>query len=346
MNLYILGIIAAIMAFIVTAVLGKLLIPALRRLKFGQSIIEDYGPVWHARKAGTPTMGGIMFIISIIFCTVVALLIAKLSGMHMFSDYSVIRSNEIIKLISCAFLALAFGCVGMTDDYVKIKNGRNLGLTELQKTIPEILIIAAFLLCLGLSGNTVMIIPTVGKIAIEGTIGKIVYYIFSALVIYGAVNSVNFTDGLDGLCAGVTAPVGLAFALMAIMYGMASSSVIGFVLLGAMCGYFIWNHHPAKVMMGDTGSNFLGGLIVGLAYAIDCPLILLPVGIVYVIEGLSDVLQIACVVLFKKKIFKMAPIHHHFEMSGWSEKKIVGVFTLISVIGCFFGVYMFKMALN
>lgn len=346
MNVVILGIITALSAFALTAFLGKLIIPALRRLKFGQSIIESYGPVWHARKSGTPTMGGLMFIISIIVCTVLAFLVAKISGFKLFSDYDVIRSNEIIKLISCAFLALAFGAVGAMDDLVKIKNGRNLGLTEIQKTVPEILIIAAFLLCLGISGNTVTIIPTVGKIAIESVFGKIAYYVFCALVIYGAVNAVNFTDGLDGLCAGVTAPVGLSLAVVAVMYGLSSSSVIGFALLGAMCGYFIWNHHPAKVMMGDTGSNFLGGLIVGLAFAVDCPLILLPIGIVYVIEGLSDVMQIISVVLFKKKIFKMAPIHHHFEMSGWNEKKIVAVFTIISTIGCFFGVYMFKMALN
>ena len=346
MNIYVLCVASAVLAFVVTAVLGKILIPALRRLKFGQSIIENFGPTWHAKKQGTPTMGGIMFVISICFCLGIAILAAKLCGMPLFSGFSQIRNNEIIKLVSCIFLAGAFGAVGFTDDLVKVKNKRNLGLTEMQKTLPELLIIGAFLVCLEISGNTVMFIPGFGKVAIESVWGKILYYVFSALVIYGAVNSVNFTDGLDGLCAGVTFPVGIAFAVMSGMYHLFSVSLLGSILSGAMCGYFIWNHFPAKVMMGDVGSNFIGGLVVAMAYAIDCPLILVPVGIIYVIEGASDVLQIASVVLRKKKIFKMAPIHHHFEMSGWSEKRIVAIFSMISAVGSFIGVYIFKIILS
>ena len=157
-------------------------------------------------------------------------------------------------------------------------------------------------------------------------------------VIYGCINAVNFTDGIDGLCGGVTVPVGAAFAVIGIIMHTTSVGILGAALCGGCIGYYIWNHYPAKVMMGDTGSMFLGGIIVALAYAIECPLILLPIGIVYVIEALSDVIQIGSIKLRHKKVFKMAPIHHHFEMCGWNEKKIVKVFTLVSTIGCIIGV--------
>ena len=342
MNIYILGIICAAVAFAATAALGRVLIPALHKLKFGQNIIEDFGPTWHAKKQGTPTMGGLMFIIGIIFSVVLSLLLAKLCGMPVFSGNEGSKNNEIIKLVACAFLALAFGTVGFVDDYIKVVKKHNLGLTEIQKTIPEVFIIAAFLACMGISGNTSTFIPGFGKIAIESTWGLALYFFIGACVIYGAVNAVNFTDGLDGLCAGVTLPVGAAFAVMAGMYKLTSISMLGCALAGAMAGYLIWNHYPAKVMMGDTGSNFIGGLIVAVAYAVDCPLILVPVGIIYFIEGLSDVIQIGSIKLRHKKVFKMAPIHHHFEMSGWSEKKIDLVFSVISLIGCVIGVLIFK----
>ena len=342
MNTEILSLICAALAFASTAALGRVLIPALHKLKFGQSIIEDFGPTWHAKKQGTPTMGGIMFIIGIAFSLIVALAAGALFKLEIFSEMSVEKNKEIIKLVSCAFLALAFGAVGFTDDFIKVKKKRNLGLTEIQKTIPEIFIIAAFLACIGISGNTVMFVPGLGKIAIESVFGKILYFALGVCVIYGGVNAVNFTDGLDGLCAGVTLPVGAAFAIMAAMYHLTSVSLLSCALVGALGGYLIWNHYPAKVMMGDVGSNFLGGLVVALAYAIDCPLILLPVGIIYVLEGLSDVIQIGSIKLRHKKVFKMAPIHHHFEMCGWSEKKIDLVFAIVSVVGCAVGVFIFK----
>ena len=185
-----------------------------------------------------------------------------------------------------------------------------------------------------------MIFPLVGRISLDSVPGMIFFYVFGACVIYGAVNAVNFTDGLDGLCAGVTLPVGVAFAVMAAIYQMTSISILGAALAGGCAGYLVWNHYPAKVMMGDTGSMFLGGLIVALAYAINCPLILLPVGIIYVIEALSDVIQIGSIKIRHKKVFKMAPIHHHFEMCGWNEKKIDTVFSIISVCGCAVGVLL------
>ncbi len=340
MNNVVAAVISAAIALIVTALLGIVLIPALHKLKFGQTILTDIGPKWHAKKQGTPTMGGLMFIIGIIFATVMTLLICKFTSFNAFSENDALKNNEIIKLVSGILLAFCFSLVGFADDYIKVANKRNLGLTEIQKTIPQALIIAAYLASLGISNNTSMIIPLVGKVALDSVPGHIFFYVFGACVIYGAVNAVNFTDGLDGLCAGVTLPVGVAFAVMAAMYKMTSVSILSAALAGGCAGYLVWNHYPAKVMMGDTGSMFLGGLIVALAYSINCPLILLPVGIIYVIEALSDVIQIGSIKIRHKKVFKMAPIHHHFEMCGWNEKKIDIVFSIISVCGCAIGVIL------
>lgn len=334
MNKITVAIIAAVISFAVTAILGRVLIPVLHKLKFGQNILTDIGPSWHAKKQGTPTMGGLMFIIGSIFSVVITLLVCKLMSFEVFSANELFKNSEIIKLIAGFMLALCFALIGFADDYIKVVKKRNLGLTEIQKTIPQLLVIAAYLATLAISNNTAMLIPGIGKIALDSVPGYIFFFVFGACVIYGAVNAVNFTDGLDGLCASVTLPVGVAFAVMAALYELTSISIAGAALAGGCAGYLIWNHYPAKVMMGDTGSMFLGGLIVALAYAIDCPLILIFVGIVYVLEALSDVIQIGSIKLRHKKVFKMAPIHHHFEMSGWSEKKIVGVFSLVSVIGC------------
>lgn len=346
MNNILLAVISFVLAFAVTAALGYVLIPFLHKLKFGQNILTDIGPKWHAKKQGTPTMGGIMFIIGIIFAAVVTLLVAKLFSLDVFSEVPQIKNNEIIKLASGIMLAVCFALVGFADDYIKVVKKRNLGLTEIQKTIPQVLIIAAYLATLGISNNTAMIIPGIGKIALDSLAGQIFFYVFGVCVIYGAVNAVNFTDGLDGLCASVTLPVGVAFCVMASMYKLTSIGLLGAALAGGCAGYLIWNHYPAKVMMGDTGSMFLGGLIVALAYAIDCPIILLFVGIIYVIEALSDVIQIGSIKIRHKKVFKMAPIHHHFEMSGWSEKKIDAVFSLISTVGCAVGVFLMYVTFN
>lgn len=325
-------------AFIVTALLGIVLIPVLHKLKFGQNILTDIGPAWHAKKQGTPTMGGIMFIIGIIVSVVVTLITAKVTGFSVFSELEVIGAKEMTKLWSGILLALFLALVGFADDYIKVVKKRNLGLTEIQKTIPQVLIIAAYLSSLAISGTRSMVIPFYGTISLDSVPGLIFFYVFGACVIYGAVNAVNFTDGIDGLCGSVTVPVGVAFAVMAYLQHNTSVSILGAALAGGCAGYLIWNHYPAKVMMGDTGSMFLGGMVIALAYALDCPIILLPVGIVYVVEALSDVIQIASIKVRHKKVFKMAPIHHHFEMCGWNEKKIVAVFTLVSVIGCLVGV--------
>ena len=346
MNIYIASGIGFAVALIVTAVLGYFLIPVLHKLKFGQNILMDIGPKWHAKKQGTPTMGGIMFIIGIVFATAVALIICKVTGFNAFSELEVLRNQQMTRLFAGILMAFCFALVGFADDYIKVVKKRNLGLTEIQKTVPQVLIIAGYLASLALSDSTGMYIPFFGKLALDSIPGLIFFFIFGVCVIYGAINAVNFSDGIDGLCGSVTIPVGIAFCVMGLLMKNTSVGVLGAALAGGCIGYVFWNHYPAKVMMGDTGSMFLGGLVVALAYAIECPVILLPVGIVYVIEAMSDVIQIGSIKLRKKKVFKMAPIHHHFEMSGWNENKIVTVFTLVSTLGCAIGVVLMYLTIN
>lgn len=338
MNIYIAILISAGVAFGTTALLGFVLIPALHKLKFGQNILTDIGPRWHAKKQGTPTMGGLMFILGSLFAVLMALLVCKLTAFPVFSETTAVAIAERTKLFAGILLALCLGLVGFADDYIKVAKKRNLGLTEMQKTVPQAMVIVAYLTSLLLSGNKSMLIPLFGRVSLDSVPGMIFYYLFGIAVIYGTVNAVNFTDGVDGLCGSVTVPVGVAFAVMAVIMHNTSVSILAAALAGACAGYLIWNHYPAKVMMGDTGSMFLGGLVAALAYSLDCPLILLPVGIVYVAEALSDILQILAIKLAGRKIFKMAPLHHHLEMSGWSEQRIVRVLTFVSVVGCAFGV--------
>ncbi|MCR4594706.1 MAG: phospho-N-acetylmuramoyl-pentapeptide-transferase, partial [Clostridiales bacterium] len=242
-----------------------------------------------------------------------------------------------VKLVAGVALAIGFGIIGFADDYIKVVKKRNLGLTVIQKTVAQLVLMAGYLLTLTLNGLTYMKIPFAGAVDLSWF-----SWIFGICVIYGTVNAVNFTDGIDGLCAGVTSVTAIAFIIAAVMSRFLGIGVLSASLFGGCLGYLIWNYYPAKVMMGDTGSMFLGGLVVALAYAIDCPLILLFFGMLYVIEGLSDVLQIGYFKLTHgKRIFKMAPIHHHFEMCGWKERKIVTVFSLVNFIGCAIGLVIY-----
>lgn len=338
MNSTVAILISLVTAFAVTALLGFVLIPFLHKLKFGQNILTDIGPKWHAKKQGTPTMGGIMFMIGIIFAVIVALIVCKITGVEAFASLDITRYQQYTRLFGGILMAVCFALVGFADDYIKVVKKRNLGLTEIQKTIPQVIIIAGYFTSLVISQSTSMYIPFFGKVAFTSVPGIIFFCIFGACVTYGAINAVNFTDGIDGLCGSVTIPVGVAFAVMAVLQQNTSIGILGAALAGGCAGYVVWNRYPAKVMMGDTGSMFLGGLVVAAAYALECPIILLPVGIVYVIEAVSDIIQIGSIKIRKKKVFKMAPIHHHFEMCGWNENKIVAVFTAVSIIGCIVGV--------
>ncbi len=341
MNIFVACGFATILSFAIAFLLGFVMIPWLRKLKFGQTILED-GPIWHKSKQGTPIMGGLMFIVSTIVTVIVVLLTDYLMGGNLFAGESIVPNQLKVKLVAGVFLALGFGLVGFADDYIKVVKKRNLGLTITQKTVAQLAIIFSYLASLYFNGLTFMKIPFVGAVDL-----KWFFWIFGLCVIYGAVNAVNFTDGIDGLCASVTSVTAIAFCIAALMVKFTGISVLAAALAGGCLGYLIWNYYPSKVMMGDTGSMFLGGMVVALAYAIDCPLILVLFGIIYVIEAMSDVLQIG---YFKathgKRIFKMAPIHHHFEMCGWKERKIVTVFSLVNMLGCAIGlaIYYFGIA--
>ncbi len=311
---------AAVIALIVSAVAGKLLIPALVKMKVGQSI-KEIGPTWHMNKQGTPTMGGLMFIIGI----GVAILIMGWEGM---------LQGNFTHLYVFAF-ALVFGLIGYIDDYQKIKHKQNTGLTAPQKFLLQLAAAILFVCLMRYEGHVSpnLYVPFADTYLV---MNWIVYMIFAAFVIVGTVNAVNITDGLDGLSSSVTIPVAVFFAVLGGYWGQYEQlGIFGGAMVGGLIGFLLYNHYPAKVFMGDTGSLFLGGAVAALAFAYDMPLVLILVGIVYICETLSDILQVGYFKLTHgKRIFKMAPLHHHFEMCGWNEKKIVAVFSTISAIFC------------
>ena len=231
-------------------------------------------------------------------------------------------------------LALAFGAIGFADDFVKVKLKRNLGLTALQKLVLQLAVSAAFLLALRWHGSLTndLYVPF---FQVTFQVNWVVYLIFAMFVIVGCVNAVNLTDGIDGLATGVTIPVMIYFLVISLTYGEDNLALFPAALVGGLFAFLCYNFHPAKVFMGDTGSLFLGGAVCGMAFALDMPLVLIPVGFVYIVETLSDILQVA---YFKathgKRIFKMAPIHHHFELCGWKEEKIFFVFVTVTAVLC------------
>lgn len=322
------NIIAAAVAFLLALLAGKIVIPFLIKLKFGQSILE-IGPKWHMTKQGTPTMGGIIFILA--------------SGLAViFVGIPQMINGDFRHLLVFAF-ALVFGIIGFIDDWAKIVHKQNKGLSALQKLLLQLAASAAFLSCLRFIGDfkSELYIPFT-SINIE--IPWIPYLIFMIFVAVAMVNAVNLTDGIDGLATSVTLPVMLFFAISAFLALLPSLGILASAMVGALLGFLIYNFNPAKVFMGDTGSLFLGGMVCGMAFAFNAPLILIPIGLVYIAETLSVVIQVT---YFKishgKRIFKMAPIHHHFEMCGWSEKKLCLVFTLITILGCALALIAFNM---
>lgn len=301
----------------ITAIFGRFLVPYLRKVKAGQSI-KDNGPVWHMSKQGTPTMGGLMFIVGVgVTCIIVGL--------------KEIKNGDWRHIIIYVF-ALIYAAIGFFDDYEKLKKKQNTGLTALQKFALQLAAAIVLVLLLRLQGHlsTNLYIPFFNVTVYLPTW---LYLAFAAFVIVGTVNAVNITDGVDGLAAGVTIPVALFYGAISFCWGYASVGIFGAALAGGLIAFLMFNFHPAKVFMGDTGSLFLGGAVCAAAFALDMPLVLIPLGIVYIIETLSDIIQIA---YFKathgKRIFKMAPLHHHFEMCGWSEVKIFTVFTTVSAV--------------
>ncbi len=344
MNSTIAIIITVVIAFGVTAGLGFIIIPWLRKLKFGQTIL-DIGPSWHKSKQGTPNMGGIMFIAGILIAFVIGALLFHFSGGNLQSDYSsVINGREMVLLIGGLCLAFGCGVVGFTDDFIKIKLKRNEGLSPKQKTFGQLFVTIGYTLSLWLSHNTTWNIPFVGNFNFEKNFGTgILFWLISIFIIYGCVNSVNLTDGIDGLCSSVTTTVAITFIIAASILKFAGLGILAGALLGGVLGFLCWNWNPAKTFMGDTGSLFLGGMVVALGYAVKCPFLLLPIGIVYVCETMSDIIQIGYFkITHGKRIFKMAPIHHHFEMCGWKEKKICVVFSAVNAVGCIIALLLIK----
>ena len=310
-----------LISFAISALLGPVVIPFLHRLKFGQYIREE-GPKAHQKKSGTPTMGGVIFIISV-----------TVTSLFFVSFYPLI--------LPVLFTTLGFGIIGFLDDYIKVVKKRNLGLTEIQKLAGQIAITAIFTFYLlnYTDVGTRILIPFTGGfedgLYLEFPVWLFVVFIF--FVVLGTVNGTNFTDGLDGLLSSVTVLVAVFFTVVAIAVRSGLHPITGAVV-GALLGFLLFNVYPAKVFMGDTGSLALGGFVASTAIVLKMPIFIVIVGIIYLVEILSVIIQVT---YFKvtggKRIFKMAPIHHHFELSGWPETKVVAIFSIITAIACIVG---------
>ena len=312
-------ILAGVVAFVISAVVGRFLVPLLRAMKAGQSI-KEIGPNWHKSKEGTPTMGGIMFMAA---CVV---------SVTAFGWQDMAAGN--FAALSVLVFALVYGAIGFIDDYAKIKKHENTGLTAGWKFLLQLAAAIAFLAWMRYAGH---LSPNL-YIPFANTYLKLpwlVYLIFAAFVIVGCVNAVNLTDGLDGLAGSVTLPVAVFFAVLSAWWDKGPAGIFAGALAGGILGFLLYNFHPAKVFMGDTGSLFLGGAVCGLAFALDAPLVLIPVGIIYIVETLSDIIQVGYFKLTHgKRILRMAPLHHHLELGGWSEVRIVLTFAGITIAFC------------
>ena len=325
---------ALVMAFITAVIVGRFYVPWLKKIKAGQEIKEN-GPTWHMSKSGTPTMGGVIFISA---CTLVCLTVGFDSR----------RSGDFTHIFVLLF-ALVFGAIGFLDDWEKLRKKQNLGLSAKAKFLLQLVAALVFVLLLRRMGyiSTHLYIPFWNT---EVYIPEVIYFILAAFIIVGTVNAVNITDGVDGLASGTSIPVCLFFAAVSFLWGdkYMALGIFASALLGGLMGFLVYNFNPAKVFMGDTGSLFLGGAIAALAFAYDMPLILITLGIIYIIETLSDIIQVTYFKLTHgKRVFKMAPFHHHLEMGGWTgkkwkEKELFALFTSVSLVFAiisFIGVY-------
>jgi phospho-N-acetylmuramoyl-pentapeptide-transferase len=306
---------AVLIAFVANIALCPMMIPSLIKLKFGQYIRGD-GPAGHHRKSGTPTMGGIMIIISFLFAALVF-----------------VRENP--QATAVVGVTLAYGFIGFIDDLLKIIRKQNLGLRAYQKIIAQILVSVAFIFYWQAlpEYSTQILIPFFPELIFD--VG-IFFPAFVCLVFLSATNGANLTDGLDGLAAGVTAIIATFFMFAALILDSPVLPVTG-AAVGSLLGFLLFNSHPARVFMGDTGSLALGGFVAAVALLLNMPLFLIIVAIVYVIESLSVIIQVVYFKLTRKRFFKMAPIHHSFELSGWAETKVVAFFCVITAMACLLG---------
>ena len=304
---------------LLTVPLTRYLIPRLASRKLGQTILE-IGPRWHKNKEGTPTMGGLSFLFAV--CIVGAALCFVLVRFY--------GLQSSLSLILTLLFALGNSIVGVVDDLTKFRHHRNEGLSPMQKLVLQLTFAAAYLALMRLYGfiDTAITLPY-ANVRLE--LG-FAYYFFAMLLILWAVNCVNLTDGIDGLAASVTFLVAVLFTVVAGIVSNPGLLVLGGCIIGATLGFLVYNFHPARIFMGDTGSLFLGGLVTGAAFMINYPLLILYFGIVYTLEGVSDVLQVAVYKLTKKRLFRMAPLHHHFEQCGLGEVQIVFLFCGITLL--------------
>ncbi len=310
--------VTAVLVFLLTVASLRILIPKLRSMKMGQKIL-DIGPRWHKSKEGTPTMGGIGFAFPLLIVCIGAMVYIRCSG----------QSSSVLPLALTLLLAAGNCIIGIVDDLTKFKKQQNEGLTAPQKFALQLAMAGAFIALMKLYGkiDTALEIPFFGEIELGWF-----YYIFALVFITGIINSVNLTDGIDGLASSVTLVTALFLSVAAFCKFGVELAVLGAAVLGATVGFLVYNFYPARVFMGDTGSLFLGGLVAGSAFMIDNPLVIAIVGIVYICEAMSDIIQVGVYKLTHKRVFKMAPIHHHFEKCGWSEIKIVVVFSFVTAV--------------
>lgn len=311
-------IIVAVVTFLLAVVIERYMIPVLKSRKVGQKILE-IGPRWHKSKEGTPTMGGICFILAMIAVAAVAL---------------IINFEGALPVVFAVGLGVANALIGFVDDYTKLMKKQNEGLLAWQKFALQLLAAGLYLLAMRLWGGleTTLHIPFTDLAPDFG----ILYYVIAIILITGMSNSTNLTDGIDGLASSITLVIGGFLTLLAFRMEMRSLSLLGALVIGGMLGFLVYNFHPARVFMGDTGSLFLGGLLTGATFAMGSPLIILICGLMFVIETASVILQVSVFKLSgrKKRLFRMAPIHHHFEQCGWGEVKIVSVFSVLTVLFC------------
>ncbi|MBQ8684315.1 MAG: phospho-N-acetylmuramoyl-pentapeptide-transferase [Clostridia bacterium] len=313
-----------VVSFAVAAALGKVAIPWLHKLKFGQTILDE-GPSWHQKKQGTPTMGGVLFISSFVAAALIAaLLLWVTDAPHVFGT-----PYETARFWGGIGLAVGCGLIGFVDDYIKVVKKRNLGLTAVQKLLLQLLLSAAYAILLFIYNGGRFSIPFFGEVN-----WGVWYVPFAVFVIVAMTNATNLTDGVDGLCGTTGFVAALALLLLSGLAGLLTQGVLAVALAGGLAGFLLWNLHPAKVFMGDTGSLFIGGALTALAFGLEQPFMLVPIGILYIAENMSVILQVGYFKLTHgKRLFKMSPLHHHFELCGWSENKIVLVFSAVTLVG-------------
>lgn len=300
-----------------TIVLGRLFIPLFKRIRFHQTV-RDNGPKSHLAKTGTPTMGGLFFLLPVL-------------------TVSMIFSEDRLTMLAMLLAVLGFAGIGFADDVLKIRRKSKDGLTVLEKTIAQLSVALAYACYIVLltPGGAFMLLPVGGLNLVQVNIPPYLYIPFLVLFLYLVTNSVNLTDGLDGLCGGVTTLVMLLFLLISLQNVLwREAGLLSAAVVGGLLGFLAYNAHPARVFMGDVGSLGLGGIVGVVSIHMGIPWIILVAGIIYVVEALSVIIQVGWYKKTKKRVFRMAPIHHHFELTGWSEKKIVLIFCTVTLIGC------------